>query len=58
MDEEDGYFTNEISTLTPEELFDAFLQCTDLNDTLSVFRKLCLSIDVNPRNHKTLYASL
>ena len=57
-DLEDGFFKEEICTLTSDELFDAFLQSTDLLDTLGVFRKLCLSVDVNPRNHKTLYASL
>lgn len=58
MEVEDGFFKEEICTLTPDELFDAFLQSSDLGDTLDVFRKLCLSVDVNPRNHKTLYASL
>lgn len=58
MDEEDGFFKEEICTLTPDELFDAFLQSCDLAETLDVFRKLCQSVDVNPRNHKTLYASL
>ncbi|KAL9984731.1 hypothetical protein ACROYT_G007062 [Oculina patagonica] len=58
MDVEDGFFKEEICTLTPDELFDAFLQSTDLLDTLDVFRKLCSSVNVNPRNHKTLYASL
>lgn len=58
MDEEDGFFKEEICTLTPYELFDAFLQSCDLAETLDVFRKLCQSVDVNPRNHKTLYASL
>lgn len=58
MEVEDGFFKEEICTLTPDELFDAFLQSTNLSDTLDVFRKLCLSVDVNPRNHKTLYASL
>ncbi|XP_022779820.1 F-actin-methionine sulfoxide oxidase MICAL2-like isoform X4 [Stylophora pistillata] len=59
MEEEvDGHFKEEICTLTPGELFDAFLQTTDLQETLDVFRKLCQSVDVNPRNHKTLYASL
>lgn len=58
MDEEDGFFKEEICTLTPDELFDAFLQSCNLAETLDVFRKLCQSVDVNPRNHKTLYASL
>ena len=58
MEIEDGFFNEELSTLTPDELFDAFVQSTSLGDTLSVFRKLCFSVDVNPRNHKTLYSSL
>lgn len=58
MDEEDGFVKEEICTLTPDELFDAFLQSTELTETIDVFRKLCSSVNVNPRNHKTLYASL
>ena len=48
----------EICTSTPDELFDAFLQSTELTETIDVFRKLCSSVNVNPRNHKTLYSSL
>jgi len=58
MEVEDGFFKDEICTSTPDELFDAFLQSSDLGHTLDVFRKLCLSVDVNPHNHKTCYASL
>ena len=58
MEVEDGFFKEEICTLTSDELFDAFLQSSDLGCTIDVFRKLCLSVDANPRNHKTLYASL
>lgn len=58
MELEDGICNGEIETSTPDELFDAFLQTHDLADTLAVFKRLCHSVGANPRNYKTLYASL
>ena len=59
MDEEDGNCNGRIEDeATPDELFDAFLQTCDLPDTLSVFERLCASVDVDPSDHLHLYGSL
>ena len=58
MDTEDVVCNGEIEIQTPEELFDGFVVASDLLDTISIFKKLCTSVDVNPSNYKTLYASL
>ncbi|XP_048579098.1 F-actin-monooxygenase MICAL3 isoform X2 [Nematostella vectensis] len=58
MDFEDGKNNNHINTKTAPELFDEFIQAGDLMETISVFRQLCESLDINPKNYKTVYSSI
>jgi NADPH-dependent 2,4-dienoyl-CoA reductase/sulfur reductase-like enzyme len=43
---------------TPIELFDDFIRAGDLPETINIFKQLCSSLDINPKNYKTLYQSL
>lgn len=58
METIDGKPDDSLHIQTPTELFDAFIQANDLPETLSIFKNLCSSLDVNPKNHKTVYLSL
>lgn len=43
---------------TPVELFDSFIRASDLVETITVFKQLCSSLNINPKNYKTIYQSL
>ena len=44
--------------LSSDELFDLFVKCNDLLDAVNYFYQLCESLDINPKNYKTIYSSL
>lgn len=58
MDGLDGRENDSLHIQTPIELFDAFVQANDLPETISVFNNLCATLDINPKNYKTIYTSL
>ena len=58
IDLQDGLCNGDVEIQTPDELFNAFRLSSDFLGTVSVFKKLCHSVDVNPSNYKTLYSSL
>lgn len=52
MDEEDGDHTN------IDSIYDRLVVADDIGDTLKFFYKLCELLDINPKNHKTVFTTL
>ena len=48
----------ESKELSPDALFDAFLETSQLLDTLDVFSKLCTSVNIDQTDHKNVFPSL
>ena len=51
MDEED-------SGISVDAIYDKLVAADDMADTIKYFGKLCDALDINPKNHKTVFTTL